>query len=244
MLTRSGQRILAIFCGFAIALLMTRLGFWQLERATQKKQLHQAFTERSNAPRLPLESASTNEITEQLWRPARLTGAPLTTVLLLDNRVRDGIPGYEVLTPVRLPDARTVLLNRGWLQAPARRDEWPTVSPISALTGVHVRIAPSPSTGVRLAAFAPERGPEPFWRIQAIDFAGLSSTLGLPLEPYQLLLDADQPDGYDRAWALPDPSSAKHEAYAFQWFAMAIALMGLTVYYGFIRFKPQAPATP
>ena len=235
----------AIFCGLVVASLMVRLGFWQLDRATQKKQLHEAFTERANAPRLPIESASTSNVAGQLWRPALLTGAPLTTVLLLDNRVRDGLPGYEVLTPVRLPDERTVLLNRGWLQAPSRRDQWPTVSPVATLSDVHVRIAPSPSTGIRLAAFSPERGPDPFWRIQAIDFAALSSTLGLPLEPYQLLLDADQPDGYDRVWALPDPSSAKHEAYAFQWFAMAFALMSLTVYYGFFRPKPTTPpATP
>lgn len=237
-------RVGAVVCGFAMTLLLARLGFWQLDRAEQKKRLYERFTERATAPRLPLANVTAHEAANQLWRPAVLTAAPLSTVLLLDNRIHEGVAGYEVLSPMQLMDGRVVLVNRGWLKAPTRRDEWPVVSPMHTLTDAGVRIAPSPSTGIRLGEFTPERGPEPVWRIQTIDFQALATALGMPLEPYQVLLDEDQPGGYARAWVLPGPSSGKNEAYAFQWFAMATAMLALTVYYGFLRPQPQLPTAP
>lgn len=227
-----------------MVLLMIRLGFWQLDRAAEKVELHQHFAERATAPRLSLDGTATEEASDELWRPALLSGTPMSPMLLLDNRVRNGIPGYEVLTPVRLPDSRTVLLNRGWLKAPQRRDEWPEIAPLGTLSNARGRIAPAPSTGIRLGNAAPERGPDGTWRIQDLDFPRLSKTLKTRLEPYQILLDADQAGGFDRAWILPDPSSAKHEAYAFQWFAMAAALFFLTLYHGLRRTGPQPSSTP
>src|SRR3954466_4935538 len=38
--------------------------------------------------------------------------------VLLDNKLRRGRPGYEVITPMKLGDSRVhVLVNRGWVQA-------------------------------------------------------------------------------------------------------------------------------
>ena len=228
----SGRHVLAVLGGIAVVLLMVRLGFWQRDRADEKKQLHQRFAARASASPLHLDAASSAQIAGELWRPALINGSALAPVLLLDNRVRAGVPGYEVLTPIRLKDARVVLLNRGWLSAAERRDLWPEVAPMARLNEVKARIAPTPSTGISLAPFAPDAGPGGMIRIQRIDFTALSVALKLPLEPYQLLLDADQPDGYDRQWLLPNPEPGKHQAYAVQWFAMAGALLILMAYYG------------
>src|ERR687889_432977 len=43
--------------------------------------------------------------------------------VLLDNKLRGGRPGYEVVTPLRLAEGIHVLVNRGWIAAPPRRDE-------------------------------------------------------------------------------------------------------------------------
>lgn len=239
----SSRRAFAVLGGIAVVLLLIRLGFWQLDRADEKKQLHQRFAARASASPLHLDAASSEQIAGELWRPALLNGSALAPVLLLDNRVRAGVPGYEVLTPIRLDDARVVLLNRGWLSAPERRDLWPEVPPMARLNEVKARIAPSPSTGISLAPFVPEAGPRGMIRIQHIDFSALSAALKLPLEPYQLLLDADQADGYDRQWLLPNPDAAKHQAYAVQWFAMAGALLILMTYYGFRRSPRNSPET-
>lgn len=241
MSTSSSKRALIALAGVAVVLLMLRLGFWQLDRAEQKTQLHQRFAERATASPLPLQTSSPEEAARELWRPALLSGTALAPVLVLDNRVRDGVPGYEVLNPIQLADGRVVLLNRGWIKGAARRDQWPEVAPMQPLAEVKVRIAPSPSTGISLAPFSTEAGPASMLRVQRIDFAALSAALKLPLEPYQVLLEADQAGGYDRRWPLPSPDAGKHQAYAFQWFAMAAALSILIAYYSFRR-SPRNPA--
>jgi surfeit locus 1 family protein len=48
--------------------------------------------------------------------------------------------------------------------------------------------------------------------------------------PYVLLLNTDEEDGYVRRWKPPDSGTSTHYGYAFQWFAMALALFGLMVW--------------
>src|SRR5262249_21351530 len=46
----------------------------------------------------------------------------------LDNKLRDHRAGYEVVTPLRLAEGIHVLVNRGWVEAPPRRDQLPEVA--------------------------------------------------------------------------------------------------------------------
>jgi cytochrome oxidase assembly protein ShyY1 len=67
--------------------------------------------------------------------------------------------------------------------------------------------------------------------------ADLSAALGRPLEPRQLLLEADQPGGYLRNW---QPASAsfppeRHQAYAVQWWSLAALAAGLFLYTNLTR---------
>src|SRR3990167_6231544 len=45
--------------------------------------------------------------------------------VLVDNKVNRGRPGYHVVQPLRLGDGRHVLVNRGWVAAPAHREQLP-----------------------------------------------------------------------------------------------------------------------
>src|ERR1700740_2427469 len=42
--------------------------------------------------------------------------------VLLDNKLRHGRAGYEVVTPLRLAEGIHVLVNRGWIEASPRRE--------------------------------------------------------------------------------------------------------------------------
>src|SRR5712675_2812989 len=74
------------------------LGNWQARRAEQKRVLGAELAAKQIA--------------------ARGTFLPRHSVLL-DNKLRHGRPGYEVITPLRLAGSDMhVLVNRGWIAAP------------------------------------------------------------------------------------------------------------------------------
>ena len=148
--------------------------------------------------------------------------------MLLDNRVRNGRQGYEVYT-VFLPDeGQALLVNRGWVPAGASRADWPRIPTPTGRRVLEGRLAPPPSTGIRLGgdvqfeALAPGR-----WRAQHLDDAGLRAALGLALRSYTVLMAPSEPDGFVREWVLPEADDGKHTAYAVQWFAFAGIAFGL-----------------
>jgi surfeit locus 1 family protein len=74
-----------------------------------------------------------------------------------------------------------------------------------------------------------ERMTDDMWRVQHIDFPGLVTSLGEDLLVITLLLDNDAPAGFIRAWTPPGSDEARNLGYAFQWFAMALAVMVIAV---------------
>ena len=66
--------------------------------------------------------------------------------------------------------------------------------------------------------------------------ASVEQALDRKVLPGLVLLDADQPDGYERAWqARTDMGSERHLGYAVQWFGFAIAAVALFVVMGLRR---------
>src|SRR5690606_10585179 len=64
------------------------------------------------------------------WTPVELTGEYLVEeTLLVRNRPRDGVTGFEVLVPFRLGDGTVLIVNRGWLPAGERQAERPDALP-------------------------------------------------------------------------------------------------------------------
>jgi hypothetical protein len=218
--------------GAVLIALLVRLGLWQLDRAQQKRVLYAQYTAVAHASAIPVGTTSSAELANQLWRPVTVTGQFLPVSLLLDNRVRDGIVGYDVLSPFQLTDARVVLVDRGWVKAPDLRSDWPAVLAPSTTGVLGGRLAPSPSTGIRLSnTVIVEPGPAGMWRTQSIDFPALSVALSVKLEPFIVLLDDGTSPGYDRRWTLPVADDGKHQAYAVQWFTMAACVPLLLAYW-------------
>ena len=64
--------------------------------------------------------------------------------------------------------------------------------------------------------------------------------MGAPVQPVVLQLDAaPEPGGYAREWPAPDLRPDKNVGYAFQWFAMALAVIAVYVWTGLRR--PDSP---
>ena len=202
-------------------------GFWQLDRATQKTALEDAFRAATEQPPLTAAVDDAAAADDYRFRPLRLEGRfdPEHQVLL-DNIVTDGVNGYQVLTPFRTGN-RTLMVNRGWVRANPDRRVLPTVGVSAELRTVTGLINTFPAPGMRIATDYPADAPWPRRMLYPTQTV-LAEQLDRPVAGYQLLLLPDEADGYLRNWDTLDLGVDTHYGYAFQWFSFAAVA---TVFY-------------
>ena len=159
--------------------------------------------------------------------------------LLLDNRTRDGRVGVELLQPFYdQPSGLWLLLNRGWLPWPDRRTPVAFSTPSGALQ-LQAWIYVAPGETFQLQADQPGNSwPQLMTRI---DTHGLWQQLGRAGWPFELRL-LPGPAAYQAQWAVVAMGPEKHLGYAVQWFAMALALACLFIYFGIRNAKEQSDA--
>jgi surfeit locus 1 family protein len=204
------------------------LGNWQAGRAAEKRALG-AQLERSLAS-APVElRADLPAIEELVWKHVTARGRFVDEhTVYLDNKLRRGRAGYEVLTPLRL-DGTHVLVNRGWVPAPRTRDILPVV--------------PTPQGEIRVAGLALARipraldaGPPAPGKVrQNVDLDRLAKETGLRLMPLVIEQHSSAPDGLMREWPRPDAGVEKHQSYALQWYSLAALAVVLFVVLSFRR---------
>ncbi len=210
------------------------LGFWQLDRADQKRIMYQSFLQKQKAPELDInaDNAAHANVETLLWRKIRARGEfEQQADILLDNQVLNREPGYFVLTPLRMPgENKRILVNRGWVPAAGDRSVLPETTPAVGEVEIHARATPVPATGILLkedhSVESPRAG---VYRVQRVDVAELSAVLGFELVPFVLRLEPESEHGYARVWALPGSDEARHLGYAFQWFALAFTLLAIYI---------------
>jgi surfeit locus 1 family protein len=212
----------------AASVLFADLGRWQWHRAQQKQALAEDF--RIGGQVLADLGASATAALPR-YAQVRLQGSyDGEHQFLLDNISHDGLPGFEVLTPLHLADGRVILVNRGWVPLTASRSRLPDVHLDGAAEQTFTgRLDDLPVAGIALGHVPPAKGAQ--WpRITSFPtMADLSATLGVPLQSRQLLLDPDQPQGYVRDWHPRGLAPTRHLAYAIQWWlfgALALTLYG------------------
>lgn len=202
------------------------LGFWQLDRSARKAELQTAFAERSQQPPAPLEELNPVDPDNYYRRVVASGHFDNSRQLLLDNQLRDGQPGYQVLTPLRLPDGQAILVNRGWVPLGKSRQVLPNVTVTTESVTVDGRIAQPANPGIRLGKAG---GSDRNWPrvIQYVDYTPLSAILGYSLKPALILLDPEVDLGYWRDWQpnFGGFGPERHQGYAVQWFALSAVLV-------------------
>lgn len=225
------MRIGLLVAALSITALFAALGMWQLDRAAQKRDMSAEFERRGNTVEVDLNQAGVDHSAELAWRPTAATGRYRDASILLDNQIHQGRTGYLVYTAFELNGRKqSVLVNRGWIAANANRSHAPEFATPSVSQRLEGRLSPPPQGGLRLEGHdVIERVADGMWRVQAIDFAGLTATVGVELLPITVLLDGDAPYGFVRAWTPPGSDEARHLGYAFQWFALAVTVIIVTM---------------
>lgn len=206
--------------GLLLLPLLIMLGFWQLERAEEKQQLL-AQWETGKQSVLKLSDPG-------VIRFSKITAAGQFDPQrwwLLDNRTRQGRVGYEVIG-LFYPDyqAWAVLVNLGWVPADVDRSIYPQVKlPQGAVTISGYATEPSQPLMLDKTSWD-RRWPQ---RLQRLDFAELQHQTGLELSPWVIRQSNPLLSDADLSWTPAVMPAEKHQAYALQWFAMAVALAAL-----------------
>jgi surfeit locus 1 family protein len=214
-----------------LAALFLRLGFWQLERKSEKQQLFDAFEQ---APLQELGQALSGDapfVRVEAWGRY-----DTQRHLLLDNRLHQGRAGVQVLTPFQLQDGRQILVNRGWLPMPPDRRSLPafeTAGDWRTITGILVW---PPAGGPRLGEA--DRLDSEHWPqlVTYLDLEQASAALGTSLQPRLIQLDPQDPTGFEgRDWQPAVMGPEVHGAYALQWFSLALAALIIWLALGYRR---------
>lgn len=211
-----------VFSGLFLPLLIG-LGLWQLDRAGQKQQQLAAWQQQAldvSWPALISRGLETG-------RPVTLSGQYGDRSWLLDNRTRDGMPGYEVLTLFYPVEGPPVVVNRGWVQAPRHRDQLPNVPAPAGLIELAGRVSDYPEPPVLNGNAQTTDG----WprRVQSLPRSLAAQEQAEIPGAIIRLADPKQPGAFRADWAPDRMGPQTHYGYATQWFALALALGILTV---------------
>ena len=208
--------------------LTVALGFWQLDREREKRALLDEYRTRETARPRPLADLSPSG--DHLYRRVQVRGRfDNNRTVLLENRIRRGRPGFEVVTLFILEDnAAPIWVNRGWLAGYLDRNRLPEVPTVEGVVSLHGHL------------YQPLAEPfvvgDEVWRqqwpqvLQNLDLDMLSSRLDAPFYPFRLRLDQGAPGALATGWTVVNVMPEKHRGYAIQWFAMAAALLLLALF--------------
>ncbi len=205
----------------ATLVLLISLGFWQLDRANEKRAIENQIA-RANSGDAELIN-SVEFLKEKEYYHVRLKGVYINDKqFIYDNQIVDQISGYYVLTPFVLRGAsNAILINRGFIPWNGRRDKLADIDVGAKLTEVKVQI----SKPVRRMELEESKTTGEFpVLIQALDLDEMSNTASLDLASVIGLLSPESDSGFVRQWEPYTGSIERHVGYAIQWFLMALVL--------------------
>ena len=219
--------LLAAIAGIAAA---TALGNWQLGRAAEKREARARLEAAAAQAPISVPSAVLDAADVESRRvEARGVFDPRHTVYI-DNRIHRGVPGYHVVTPLRLPGGeRHVLVNRGWIAQTANRAVLPEVpTPPGTVTVTGTAAIPGKRT-LELAETVIEGR---VW--QNLTIERYAKARPIAIQPFVIRQESPADDGLVREWPAPDLGIDKHYGYAFQWYALAATIL---IFYGYTRYR-------
>ena len=201
-------------------------GNWQLGRAHEKERLQQAYERgAADAPvRLTAVSAGVEDLR---LRRVEVEGEFVPKgLVLLDNKTRNAVAGYEVVMPLKIGGSSMhVLINRGWIAAGPDRGRLPVFNTPEAV----VKVTGMAMVPGRFFELSKVEDSGPVW--QNLTVGRYAERTGLQVQPVVVQQQNDLGDGLLRSWQRPDFGVATHYGYAVQWFSFCALIVFLYVFY-------------
>ena len=200
---------------------LVSLGFWQLERADDKRSI-EASIKQANTGSVELIKKEEGLQSKEYYE-VRLQGKYLSDKqFIYDNQIVDQVSGYYVLTPYALEgQSKAILINRVFIPWNGRRDKLADIVIGQETREIKVQISkPIKRMELKLS----EVGIQFPVLIQSIDLQDMADRAKVDFSSVIGLLDASASNGFIRKWEPYTGSIEKHIGYAVQWFLMALVL--------------------
>jgi surfeit locus 1 family protein len=212
-----------IFC-LSFFTLFCALGTWQLHRFEYKKTLLTTYQQRLvSTPKTFLSLANQPPQSLQFQRIMAQGEFVNDLTMFVQNQVYKNQMGVEVLTPVRLPHSKNLLLiDRGWV--PAGIGQTPPIETVQGpqqITG-YIKLLNEYQFILGKNIFDTRQRPIV---MQKIDMTELSQLTHQSFYPFILRMDAKEAHGFVRDWAVITLLPQRHLGYAVQWFLLALVTL-------------------
>lgn len=210
--------------------LLLSLGFWQLNRAQEKLDLQDRYAARQQEAPVALERLNAQD--DLQYRQVELTGRyDNAHHFLLDNRIHEGRPGYDLVTPLVTEAGTVVFINRGWLPQGPTRAQLPQIAAIEGPVMLSGSVYVPVGTPLVLGDVSAEGWPRLVQTLDPLPMAVAAGYTEALAFPYSIRLAEGAPGVLVRDWPVISTTPERHQGYAVQWFAMAAMLLGLYLYY-------------
>ena len=232
-LSISGMRFRPTLLPTLVAAIFTALtlylGYWQQGRAAEKELVQAEFDARGKQPAVILTEASLGQ--DMRYRRVIAAGTwHAMGEIFLDNKVNEGVAGYDVVTPLKLHGGNVyVLVNRGWIARGPAYPEPPVVPRLpesGSVTGILVQ----PTS--RFFELSAESVQGQVW--QNLTIARYRAATALDVLPYVLLADRVEPP-LKQVVEQPSAGVDKHKEYMLTWYSLAATT---TILWIVLNFRP------
>lgn len=220
----------------ALTLIFASLGNWQIHRKTDKQELLNNFEQ---APEMTLQQALSSG--KDFARVEILGRYETQWHVLLDNKIWQGKTGVHAMTLFYSTQGPPVLVDRGWLAMRADRMVLPDVITPDRELVIRGLLSKLPTGGVQLGQPDVIEHLDGPILLTYLDIDTIAKAADMPIAPMILKLDADETSGFaDRDWQPAVMLPAQHQAYAVQWYALAVTSI-ILIFTLAIRIRRSKP---
>ncbi|MFL2488404.1 MAG: SURF1 family protein [Gammaproteobacteria bacterium] len=201
------------------------LGFWQIDRAEEKKQIIASYDKLLTSEPVGLKSNTTYKN----WQPVMTVGRFKDTVIFEDNAIVNGRAGFKIYHLFENGDGSYVFVHRGFIERNMIKNNLPQIDiprGKQALKG-SVLIKQDNS-------FVQNIQESDARIIQEFNTESLINKFPLLkdryLHPFLFNLDVRDKKKFQAIEKPVNMAASKHIGYAIQWFGLCAALIILTIY--------------
>jgi len=228
----SRRWILATVLVAAAIALTVRLGFWQLDRLSQRRAFNARVTTQLQAPVLLLSGDALHlDLISLEYRAVKVRGVyDFDQQIALRNQAWENQSGVHLITPLHIEGAdQVVLVDRGWVPAvDFTSTDWEAYDEAGMVEvqGMIRAAQDKPDFGRRSDPLpGPGEPPLKLWNF--VNVQAIAQQLPYPLLPVYIQ-QAPRPSWIDlpyRTQPVLDLSEGPHQGYALQWFTFALLLL-------------------